>query len=116
MANELLNKQLLWYKKKLQAFQGRMVVTEDNFSYHRAPKWTMALGLIGALIGANSKGTPLVDDKISNLKFAKGRSVGKKAYMLTVTDAKGDSFDFLFDDSLLEKVSSVIKLEAAAEA
>jgi len=111
MATELLNKQILWYKKKLQAFSGRMIITEDRFSFFQAPKWAMMFGAIGALIASSSKGKALIDDEIKNLKFAKGREQGKKAYMLEVTNAQGEKFDFLFDDKLLEQVSSVIKLD-----
>ena len=116
MAQELLNKQLLWYKKKLQAFPGRMVITEERFTYARAPKWAAAFGLIGALIASGSKGSVMIDDEIKNLKFAKGRSMGKKAYMLNVTTPDGNSYDFLFDDSLLAKVDSVINLEELVDA
>ena len=56
MALELLNKQIIWYKSKIQAFAGRMIVTEERFSFSRAPKRTLAFGAIGALIGAGAKG------------------------------------------------------------
>ncbi len=116
MAAELMNKQIMWYKSKIQAFAGRMIVTEERFSFSRAPKWTLALGAIGALMAGSAKGKTLVDDEIKNLKFSKGRSMGKKNYMLVVTDTAGNSYDFLFDDKLFEPLSSVIKMEETAEA
>ncbi len=111
MAQELLNKQILWYKKKMQAFGGRMVVTEDRFSYHQPPKWAMMFGAIGAAIAAGSKGSALIDDEIKNLQFAKGRDMGKKGgFMLEVTDANGAKYDFLFDEKLLAQIDSAVKL------
>lgn len=116
MAQELLNKQILWYKKKMQAFGGRMVVTEDRFSYHTPPKWAMMFGAIGAAIAAGSKGNVLIDDEIKNLQFAKGRTMGKKAYMLDVTDANGQKYEFLFDDKLIAQIESAINLQEPATA
>ncbi|XOV66173.1 MAG: hypothetical protein ACFHU9_11100 [Fluviicola sp.] len=116
MAQELLNKHILWYKKKMQAFGGRMVVTEDRFSFHQAPKWAAMFGALGAAIAAGSKGKALIDDEIKNLQFAKGRTMGKKSYMLEVTDANGTKYDFLFDDKLLAQVESAITLAEPATA
>lgn len=110
MAQELLNKQILWYKKKMQAFGGKMVVTETRFTFYQAPKWAMMFGALGAIIAAGAKGKELVDDDISNLKFARGRDLNKKSYMLEVTNAAGEKFDFLFDDKILAQVDSVIKI------
>ena len=110
MAQELLNKQILWYKKKMQAFGGRMIITEHTFTYYQAPKWAMMFGAIGALIAGSSKGKELVGGQIKDLKFARGRDVNKKAYMLEVTNQAGDKFDFLFDDKLMAQVESVIKI------
>lgn len=114
MAAELLNKQIMWYKSKIQAFAGRMIITEERFTFSKPPKWTLVLGAIGALIGASSRGNTMIDEDIKNLKFSKGKAKGKKNYMLVVTDASGNSYEFLFDDKLYEQVSSVIKLEEAA--
>ena len=100
----------------MQAFGGRMVVTEDRFSFHQAPKWAMMFGAVGAAIAAGSKGKALIDDEIKNLKFAKGRTMGKKAYMLEVTDAEGKTYEFMFDDALLSKIESAITLQEAAPA
>lgn len=116
MAQELLNKQIMWYKSKLQAFAGRMVVTEDQFTFSKPPKWSLAFGALGALAGAASKGKPMIDDKIANLKFSRGRDMGKKNYMLNVTDASGKDYDFLVDDKIMESIKAVIKLEEVAEA
>lgn len=116
MAQELLNKQIMWYKSKLQAFAGKMVVTEDQFTFSKPPKWSLAFGALGALAGAASKGKPMIDDKIVNLKFSKGRDMGKKNYMLNVTDASGKDYDFLVDDKIMESIKAVIKLEEVAEA
>ncbi|MCB0478892.1 MAG: hypothetical protein KDC84_12045 [Crocinitomicaceae bacterium] len=116
MAQELFNKQIMWYKSKLQAFAGRMIVTEERFTFSKPPKWTLALGAIGALIGATSKGKPMIDDEIKNLKFSRGRDLGKKSYMLNVTDASGKSYDFLVDDKIMDQIKSVIQIEAAVEA
>jgi hypothetical protein len=111
---ELLNKQILWYKKKMQAFSGRMVVSDTHFSFYRAPKWTLMFGALGALLASSAKGKVLVEDEIKNLKFARGRDLGKKAYMLVVTTSNGESFEFLFDDKLVAKIESAIKLEPVA--
>ena len=100
----------------MQAFAGRMIITEDRFTYSKAPKWTMAFGLIGALLSSSAKGKILVDDEISNLKFSKGRVLGKRAYLLTVTTQDGNSYDFMFDDKLYDKVKNVIKMEELVEA
>lgn len=110
MSDLLLEKQLLWYKSKLQAFPGKVFITKDHFTFKKAPKWTMMFGALSALFVNSAKGIPLVDDEISNLKFAKGRSMGKKAYMLDVTDTSGKTFSFLFDDTLLEQVKGAIQL------
>jgi hypothetical protein len=110
MAELISNKQILWYKKKLKAFSGKMTVTDTQFSFFVGPKWALAFGLIGALLATKAKGTTLVDDEIKNLKFAKGRTVGKKAYMLTVTRPDGETFDFLVDDKIMDQVKSVITL------
>lgn len=110
MAQELLNKQILWYKKKMQAFGGKMVITDTRFTYYQAPKWAMMFGALGAIIASGSKGKALIDDDISNLTFSRGRDLNKKAYMLEVTSAAGEKYDFLFDDKLLAQVDSVIKI------
>lgn len=111
MSEVLLEKQLLWYKSKFQAFPGKMIITNDRFTYMKAPKWAMMFGALSALFINSAKGSPMVDDDIKNLKFARGHSMGKKAYMLDITDAEGNTFSFLFDDSLLAQVESVVKLE-----
>lgn len=110
MSDLLLEKQLLWYKSKIQAFPGKMIITNDHFTYNKAPKWTMMFGALSALFVNSAKGISLVDDDISNLTFKKGRSMGKKAYMLDVTDSSGKTFSFLFDDSLLDQVKVAITL------
>lgn len=110
MAKELLNKQILWYKKKLQAFGGRMVITEERFTFHKAPKWAMMFGALGALLAGGAKGSEMINEEIKNLKFSKGREMGKKAYMLEVTTPDGNKYDFLFDDKLLAQVDSAISM------
>ena len=111
MSEVLLERQLLWYKSKFQAFPGKMIITNDRFTYMKAPKWAMMFGALSALFINTAKGSPLVDDEVKNLKFAKGRPMGKKAYILDVTDAEGKTFSFLFDDSLLAQVESAFQLE-----
>ncbi|MEZ4938226.1 MAG: hypothetical protein R2799_11600 [Crocinitomicaceae bacterium] len=113
MAQELFNKQIMWYKSKLQAFAGRMIVTEDRFTFSKPPKWTLAFGAIGALLGATSKGKPMIDDEIKNLKFSRGRDMGKKNYMLSVTDSSGNNYDFLVDNKIMDQIKSVIHIEEA---
>jgi hypothetical protein len=116
MTEPILNKQILWYKSKFQAFAGKMIITNTRFTFNRAPKWTLMLGALGALLAGSAKGKTLVDDDISNLKFSKGRKVGKKAYIIEVTTPDGKTHDFLFDDKLVAQVSSVITLEQPTEA
>lgn len=111
MSTPLLEKNLLWYKSKLQAFPGKMTITEDRFTYAKAPKWTMMFGALSALFVNSAKGIKMIDDDIKNLSFTKGRTMGKKAYMLDVTTSNGQSYSFLFDDSLLDKVQHVIQIE-----
>jgi hypothetical protein len=113
MSDVLLHKQILWYKSKLQAFPGKMTVTKTRFTFMKAPRWAMMFGALSALFINSAKGKAMVDDEIRNLKFTKGRSLGKKAYMLQVTTSDGNTYDFLFDDSLLETVSSVISFDEA---
>lgn len=107
---ELLNKQTLWYKSKMKAFPGRMVVTQSHFSYHKAPSWALMFGALGALLAGSAKGTAMINDEISNLKFSKGRTLGKKNYMLVVTTPDGNSYEFLVDDKLMSSVETVIQL------
>lgn len=111
MSETLLEKRALWYKSKIQAFPGKMTVTQDRFTFMKAPKWAMMFGALSAIFVNSAKGIPLVDDEIKNLKFSRGRDMGKKAYMLDVTNSAGETFSFLFDDALLEPIKSVIQLE-----
>lgn len=99
----------MWYKSKMQAFPGTMIITEDHLTFLKAPKWTMMFGALGALIGSSAKGTPMIDEDLKNLQFKKGRKMGKN-YMLNVTTPDGKDYDFLFDDKLREQVNSVIQL------
>lgn len=110
MAELISNKQILWYKTKLRAYPGKMTVTDTNFSYYQLPKWAMMFGLIGAMLAGSAKGTALVDDQISNLKFSKGRELGKKSFMLQVTTADGNTYEFLVDHKLMEQMSAAISL------
>ncbi|MFT6924286.1 MAG: hypothetical protein ACJA1C_003308 [Crocinitomicaceae bacterium] len=111
MSEPILHKTILWYKSKMQAFPGKMTVTNDRFTYAKAPKWAMMFGALSILFINSAKGVKMIDDDIKNLKFAKGREVGKKGYTLDVTTSAGETFSFLFDDKLLEIVKSVIRLE-----
>lgn len=113
MTEVLLERKALWYKSKIQAFPGKMIITKDRFTFSKAPKWAMMFGALSALFVNSAKGIILVDDEIKNLKFSRGRDMGKKAYMLDVTDSEGKTFSFLFDDTLLEPLKGVIQLEEA---
>lgn len=110
--NALLDMQVMWYKKKLQAFPGRLIITPDHI-WFKANKINAAGGLLGSLLASSTKktkGAIWLDNAISEVTFTKGRSMGKKNYILQVTNPEGESFDFLFDDDLLSKVSEVVKL------
>jgi hypothetical protein len=111
MAELISNKQILWYKTKLRAYPGKMTVSETHFSFYQLPKWAMMFGLLGALLAGSAKGNALVDDEISNLKFSKGRTLGKKSFMLEVTTADGHTYEFLVDNSLMEQMSPAISLD-----
>lgn len=110
MSKEILNKKLMWYKSKMQAFPGTMIITEDRLTFLKPPKWTMMFGAIGALIGAGAKGKPMIDEELKNLKIKKGRDL-RKNYMLNVTTPDGKEYDFLFDDKLKEQIAPVISLD-----
>ncbi len=110
MSELISNKTVLYYKTKFRAYQGKMTVTNTKFSYYQAPKWALMFGALGALLAAGAKGSALVEDDITNLKFSKGRELGKKSIMLVVTTKDGQSYDFLVDNKLMEEISPAISL------
>lgn len=110
MAELISNKTVLYYKTKFRAYQGKMTVTDTKFSFYQAPKWALMFGALGALLAGGAKGSALVDDNISNLKFSKGRELGKKSFMLVVTTKDGNSYDFLVDNKLMDQIKPAISL------
>ena len=108
--NILLNEKAMWYKKKHQAFAGTLIITNDSISFTK-DSIGLGGGLIGALISRKkSKGGELLKQPLTKIRFTKGRPVGKKRWILEVTDEKGEKFDFLFEDKWLSEVEEVVQL------
>lgn len=109
--NILLEEKVLHYEKRLRAFMGELIITDQNITFYQHKKWILSLGLLGTLIGLFiSKGDERLNAKLSDVKFVKGRSVNKKSYIVEVHTDQAEKFDFLFNDAMLAKVSSVVNL------
>lgn len=109
----LFEEKVMWYKKSLQAFPGKLTITDKKISFNQDHIMTPGTGLLGFLVSKKAKhtrGGELMSHDLSAVKFAKGKAMGKKSFMLEVETPAGENFRFLFDDAWLSKVDSVIKL------
>ncbi len=110
----LLSEKVMWYKKALQAFPGQLTITNKNITFSQDRVSTPGTGLLGSLLARNSKkvsGGELLNAPLSEVKFKKGKTMGSKSYILEVSTNNDEVFKFMFDDSMLSKVDSVVKPE-----
>jgi hypothetical protein len=110
----LLEVKVMWYKKKLQAFPGVLKITNSTLTFSQDRINVGGVGLLGSLVASSSKktrGGELVNEKLENLTFNKGKSMGKKNYILEVGTPDNQTFNFLVDDSMMDKVKEVISLQ-----
>ena len=108
----VFDRQVMWYKKKMQAFSGKLKITNEGISFSQ-DKIRSGGGLLGALISSKSsaaKGGELFSESLSDVTFKKGRTMGKKSYILEVHLPDGRQFDFLFDDQFLSEVQDRVEL------
>ena len=96
---------VMWFKKKLQAFEGRLVVTNQRIIFDKS-KIHVGGGLLTRFVGSKVKSTRaevLLDEDISKLRFSKGRTIRKQNYLLEVKNGE-EQFDFQIDDEILNKM------------
>lgn len=108
--NILLDEKVMWYKKKLQAFPGRLIITDKNISFNQDQIRTPGTGILGAFLSKknkNTRGGELLNQPLSNVTFNKGKAIGKKTFLLEVS-CEGDVFNFLFDNDFASKIESVV--------
>lgn len=109
----LFDEKVMWYKKKLQAFPGRLVITDTSISFNQDRISVPGTGLLGSLItrtNKRTKGGELLNAPLNTVNFAKGKPMGKKSFMLEVTTNTHDVFRFLFDEKWLSKIEHVVQL------
>lgn len=96
---------VMWFKKKLQAFQGRLVVTNQRVIFDK-DKIHVGGGLLTRIVASKVKTTRqevLLNEDISKLTFTKGRTIRKKNYLLEVINGE-EQFDFQIDDDILDQM------------
>ena len=74
----LLDTKVMWYKKKLQAFAGKLTITESKLTFTQ-DRVKSGGGLLGSLLASSSKKTKggiLINERLENLKFKKGKNNG----------------------------------------
>ena len=110
---ELLSKQAMWYKKKMQAFPGRLRITDKNISFYKDKINAPGTGILGAIITSNmkkTKGGMILDEAIENVKFTKGKQMNRKSFILEVETPDNEIFRLLVNEKWMPDIESVIKI------
>ena len=109
----LFDERLMWYKSRIQAFPGRLTITNDLIVFRQDIVRTPVGGLLGtALFQLKRKHMNdglVLETKVRNCSYRRGRTIGKKTFILELTDDRNVLFNFLFDESLFEKFELAIK-------
>ncbi|MBS9463104.1 hypothetical protein KIM67_11840 [Flagellimonas sp. 389] len=110
--NILLDEKVMWYKKKLQAFPGQLVITDKKISFDQDQIKVPGTGLLGAFLSKknkNTRGGELLNQPLGNVAFKKGKTTGKKTFILEVSSGE-DVYKFLFENDWVLKIESVISI------
>jgi hypothetical protein len=109
----LLDKKAMWYKKKMQAFAGRLIITDKMFSFNQDKINAPGTGLLGSIITSNlkkTKGGEILNEPLENLQFTKGKKLGRKSFILEVETPEKEIFKFLLDERWVPEIETVVKL------
>lgn len=110
--NILFDKKVIRYKKT-QAFSGRLVITNKTIPFNQDQIKTPGIGLLDSILSKKSKrtrGGELLNQPLNNVNFTKGKSIGKKTFLLEVSTEK-DVFKFLFDNDWFSKTKSMVSID-----
>lgn len=104
----LLDENVMWFKKKIQAFPGRLKITNKHITFVRDIVKTPGGGLIGEglhkLKRIQLKEGVVLNLPLSEVSFTKGKSMGKKTFLLLVSTTEGQEYKFMFGDELLLQI------------
>ena len=111
----LFNENVTWYKSPFQAFQGNLLITNDSIVFTKELVKTPGGGLIGKSIELLKEkyleNGVLLNQDTNNVKFIRGKSIGKKTFFLEVHVQNQKVFKFLFDDSWLMQIDQLVELK-----
>jgi hypothetical protein len=102
---------VLWYKKKMQAFPGNLIVKNQRIvlEQHRV---NAVGGLLGALIISSSKktkGGPIFDEKINSVSIDAADSTMKRFKTVFSSSESGAKMELMADASILEEINGITK-------
>ncbi len=111
---ELLRKSpILWYKKKIQAVPGSLIVTNQRVVFEQH-KIKPIGGLLGSLFTSASKKTRdeiIFSETLTSISVEKGKKINKKSFKAIFKSATSDSeMVLMVDDSLMAELEPLLKV------
>jgi len=103
---------VMWYKSRIQAVPGQLVITCNRFTFKQDIVKTPIGGLIGTLLFYLKKrklnGGEVLDENLKELTFKKGKQMGKLTFFLEVYTKNQREFRFLIDDTIFLNIKDLI--------